>query len=107
MATYTVFSMATCPSEEVLGGLSLLGAVGRLMQLSGCNWWCSRDDAGIMHMEFFPEVAAVGDALSSENPDDDAARQEIFSRIASGQIVLPSTYAITRDRQQRFRRAAA
>src|SRR5690606_3929182 len=82
MDTYTVFNIASCPGDEVLSGLSLLGAVGRLMRLSGCNWWCSRDDDGIMRMDVFPEVASVGDALLSANPDDDAAREEIFERIA-------------------------
>lgn len=103
MVTYTVFNMATGPNEQTLAGLSLLGAVGRLMRLSGCNWWCSRDNDGVVHMEIFPEAAAVGDALSSENPDDDAAREEIFLRIADGLVVLPSTYAILRDSQYQRR----
>ncbi|WP_147391942.1 hypothetical protein [Paracoccus onubensis] len=99
MVTYTVFNIASCPGEDVLGGLTLLGAIGRLMRLSGCNWWCSRDNGGVMRMEIFPEAAVVGDALSSKNPDDDAARDEIFGRIANGRVVLPSTYVIVPDTQ--------
>lgn len=104
MTTYTVYNTATCPTEEVLGGLSLLGAVGRLMRLSECNWWCSRDRKGILHMDIFPDVASVRGALTSANPDDDEARLEIFTRLANGQIILPSKYAIARDAEYRRER---
>lgn len=78
-------------------GTTLSGAVGMMMQLSNCSCTYRRDADGIMHMEVYPECAAVGGALQSTNPDDGGAGQEIFERFATGKIILPSIYYIVSD----------
>ncbi|SIS98630.1 hypothetical protein [Paracoccus saliphilus] len=97
MTTYTVFNMEADFGFEEWKGLTLLGAVGMMMQLSNCSCTFRRDSKGVMHMEVYPECAATEGALQSSNPDDDAAGQEIFERFATGKIILPSTYYIVSD----------
>lgn len=104
MTTYTVFNMEGDWDHEEWKGLTLSGAVGMMMQLSNCTCTFRRDSDGIMHMEVYPECAAVEGALQSSNPDDDAAGQEIFERFADAKIILPSTYYIATDEKHQLER---
>ena len=97
MTTYTVFNMEDDDGIEDESGLSIEQAVERLIERSGCTYRFERIN-GAMQICVEPwRWFGKPDGLSSLLPDDEAAKQEILDRFATGKADLPSTWCIEPD----------